>query len=219
MPPSLRWCWLLTAAARACHPNHHRWLPSKARDVDMSPYASPRASSPLAPFPLACIAAAQQAVAAASEASKAASEAASGSVTPGGFSGDDASPRAVLHNASARLLFEHEAAQGGGGAPGQHPPHLGAPNLVRKSLLTSSLAPSRRGASPEPQHRRSGSLGLDAPASGAATVAATAQPQLVRPPAVVHHGGATGGMSYRIASEWQQPAIHTVKMQGPQPMK
>ena len=203
-----------------------RWLPSKARDYDLSPYASPRATSPLAPLPLAAVAAQ-----AGGGAGGAISEAPSGSATPGGYTSDNsdgASPRAVLRGASA-LLLTHQAAQGRGqqqGAAGaaQAPaaqaaqPPAGPSHLVRKSLLTSSLAPSRRGGSPE-ACSRGASPGLTPGASPAAAAAPAApMPALhLGAPAVVHH--APSGLSYRVSSEWMQPAIRTVKMQGAQPRK
>lgn len=152
------------------------------------------------------------------------SEAGSGSITPA-FSGDDASPRAVLRCASARLLDHQAAAYSGAcdvGAAAAAPPS-GPPQLVRKSLLTSSLAPSRRSCSPDAPPHRAASLGLPpapqltgsiatavARASAAPRLAAQLQP--VASPALVHHAGSA--MSYRVSSEWQQPAIRTVKMQG-----
>ena len=206
-----------------------RWLPSKARDLDISPYASPRAASPEGPLPLAIAvhAAPPASTGAPSGAASgfAVSEAGSGSITPAGFSGDDASPRAVLRSASAMLLSHQAAAgRGGGGGGAAAPAPAGVqqaqPNLVRKSLLSASLAPSRRGSCSPPgqqrQARRAASLGAPAaqPAPGTPTAAArlAPQPQLVGAPAVMHHGGSA--LSYKIASEWQQPAIRTVKMQG-----
>jgi uncharacterized protein (TIGR01615 family) len=206
-----------------------KWLPSKARDLDISPYGSPRAASPEVQLPLTAFAAVARSAAPASTGAPsgtasgfAVSEAGSGSITPA-FSGDDASPRAVLRCASARLL-DHQAAHSSSSYDvGAAAVPSGAPNLVRKSLLTSSLAPSRRSCSPDAPPQRGASLGLPPPpqltgsiatavARAAAAPRLAAQPQPVATPALVHHAGSA--MSYRVASEWQQPAIRTVKMQG-----
>lgn len=214
-----------------------RWLPSKVRDYDLSPYASPRANSPEPLFPLAAISAASVAAAAAvavaqrqapyEAALQPISEGASGSVTPAAFSGDDASPRAVLRGASD-VLFSQQAAAvqavepgagaadaaasstqqaGGSGAAAQAPPAL------RKSLLSSSLAATgRRAASPE--HQRRPASGSDEPGRAVRSVSEPLPPLPPTRPAAALHRAAPGGLSYRIASEWQQPAIRTVKMQG-----
>lgn len=204
-----------------------RWLPSKARDLDISPYGSPRAASPEAQLPLAALVAAARPASTGAPSGTASgfavSEAGSGSITPA-FSGDDASPRAVLRGASARLL-DHQVVVRGSSCEPAAPALSGPPNLVRKSLLTSSLAPSRRSCSPEmaERPRRAASVGLPpaAPLTGSIATAVAraaaaprlaAQPQPVAPPALVHHAGSA--MSYRVAGEWQQPAIRTVKMQG-----
>lgn len=205
-----------------------RWLPSKARDLDISPYGSPRAASPEVQLPLTVFATAARSTAPASTGAPsgaasgfAVSEAGSGSITPA-FSGDDASPRAVLRSASARLLDHQAAARSGSYDVGQSAPP-GPPNLVRKSLLTSSLAPGRRSCSPDAPPSRVASLGLPPapqPSSSIATAVAraaaaprlAAQPQPVVTPTLVQHAGSA--MSYRVAGEWQQPAIRTVKMQG-----
>lgn len=205
-----------------------KWLPSKARDYDLSPYASPRAASPLAPLPLAAIATAQPGGV------RGTSEVPSGSATPGGFASDNsdgASPRAVLRSASA-LLVTHQSAQGGrgqgaaadgpaGAAPAAQAAQAPAPaTLVRKSLLTSSLAPSRRGASPDGRSRAS-SPGITpgaSPAAAAAAPAPSAVPGLLLGEAAVTQRGPSG-LPYRVSAEWLQPAIRTVKMQGSQQAK
>ncbi len=215
-----------------------RWLPSKVRDYDLSPYASPRANSPEPLFPLAAISAASVAAAAAvavarqqapyETALQPISEAASGSVTPAAFSGDDASPRAVLRGASDRLFSQQTAARqavergagavdapaasglqagGSGGAP-QAPPAL-----VRKSLLSSSLAATGRRAS-SPEHLRSPAGSGDEPGHAVRAVSEPLPPLPPTSPTAVLHRSGPGGLSYRIATEWQQPAIRTVKMQG-----
>lgn len=190
-----------------------KWLPSKARDYDLSPYSSPRAASPEPPFPLAISTAAPGAHMLLpcydSGILAPISEGPSGSVTPATFSGDDASPRAVLRDASAALFSQqsggayapHAQREGSVESAGGVPTPGAAPNLVRKSLLSSSLAASgQRSASPE-------------------------QFRLARPPRVppvslpppadsLHLGGGGGGLAYRVSNEWQQPQIRTVKMQG-----
>ncbi|KAL4431017.1 hypothetical protein ABPG75_006273 [Micractinium tetrahymenae] len=213
-----------------------KWLPSKARDYDLSPYASPRANSPEPLFPLAAISAASAAAAAAVAAAQQQapyeaalqpiSEAPSGSVTPAAFSGDDASPRAVLCGASDMLFSQQaaaaQAAECGAGTalgPANSAQHQAGgsgtapPALVRKSLLSSSLAATgRRAASPEQQRRSAGSG--DEPGRAARAVSEPLPPLLPASPAAAMHRGGPGGLSYRIATEWQQPAIRTVKMQG-----
>lgn len=206
------------------------------RDYDLSPYASPRANSPEPLFPLAAISAASVAAAAAVavarqqapyEVLQPISEAASGSVTPAAFSGDDASPRAVLRGASDVLFSQQTAAaqavergagaldapagsakqEAGSGGAAQAPPAL-----VRKSLLSSSLAATGRRAS-SPEHQRPpGSC--DEPGRAVRAVSEPLPPLPPTSPAAVLHRAGPGGLSYRIASEWQQPAIRTVKMQG-----
>ena len=186
-------------------PPLRRWLPSKARDFDLSPYSSPRAASPEPLFPLAVITAA----AAAYDGLAPISEAASGSITPGGFSGDDASPRAVLHGASAVLMSHQQLAAARGGEAGQAGGEQAAAPVaqptsgLRKSLLSSSLAASgQRSASPEAQR----------PQRAASTPLPLLTPPL--PMGVALHHGGPSGLNYRVSSEWQQPAIRTVKMQG-----
>lgn len=231
LPPTLQPSLLLSS-------RDPRWLPSKVRDYDLSPYASPRANSPEPLFPLAAISAASVAAAAAvavarqqapyETALQPISEAASGSVTPAAFSGDDASPRAVLRGASDRLFSQQTAAgqavergagaldapaasglqAGGSGGAARAPPAL-----VRKSLLSSSLAATGRRAS-SPEHLRSPAGSGDEPGHAVRAVSEPLPPLPPTSPTAVLHRSGPGGLSYRIATEWQQPAIRTVKMQG-----
>jgi hypothetical protein len=214
-----------------------RWLPTKARDYDLSPFDSPRASSPEPLFPLACTTAAaafagqqqaqqqQQRGAQSCSSPTCSSAAASGSLTPFSPAGDDggASPRAVLRSASALLLSQQQqqaaaaAAAGGDEQQQQHAGNATAGTGLRKSLLSSSLAAN--------SHRQSGGGEAQQPRRSAA--ASPEQPRVAARPATptatattttIHRASCgAGGISYRISTEWQQPAIRTVKMQGPSP--
>jgi hypothetical protein len=182
-----------------------KWLPSKLRDYDLSPYGSPRAASPEPLFPLTCFAVSTQLQLQHGH-SHPASESVSGSITPafsGGKEEEDGSPRAVLHSASTALLSQQ--------LTGTSPTLSGGVAAPRKSLLSSSLAATgRRALSMQQQSRRSAGSTSDTDA-----VRQLQQPELVD--ASTRHAH-SNGMAYRVSSQWQQPAIRTVKMQGYAPV-
>lgn len=182
-----------------------KWLPSKLRDYDLSPYASPRAASPEPLFPLTCFAGSTQLQLQHGH-SHPASESVSGSITPafsGGEEEEDGSPRAVLHSASTALLSQQ--------LTGTSPTLSGGVAAPRKSLLSSSLAATgRRALSMQQQSHRSAGSTSDTDAARQLQ-----QPEVVDASTRQAH---SNGMAYRVSSQWQQPAIRTVKMQGYAPV-
>lgn len=164
-----------------------KWLPSKARDVDLSPYASPRAASPELPSLLLAVPGFGLSLGAPPPGASTGPY--SGSDSPG-FSADS-SPRAVLADASRMLLFA-----GRGQAPAPAPADASGTctptqaALRPKSLLSSSLAAGLGG----------GGRPL-------------APPQSVVPFAVPSPAQGSGSW-YAVADAWEERPIRTVKMQG-----
>ena len=169
-----------------------KWLPSRSRDLELSPYASPRASSPETDF----FALALGDPALLGGGGDVANT--SGSLTPGCYAVfEDASPRAVLSSASA-VLLSAQSAQGGAGQ--QQQSGNGGAALRPKSLLSSSLAAVG-----------SGSSAIAARGSNGGSAAGTRQ---ASPPQPSVHVSSTTGLTYVVAPAWQEPPIRTVKMQG-----
>lgn len=121
----------------------------------------------------------------------------SGYQTPrDGGDDDPASPRAVLAGASAVLI---------GQASPAHPQQQ--PAIVRaKSLLSDRLAAA---TIPDGGTKQQGSGGKQqgSSAKDPAAAAPAGPPSLYRV-------SAGSGLVYRVESDWQEPPIRTVKMQG-----